>query len=86
MVVTVVGFSGGGAGGRFAEHGCGCPLAADELGDVAPDPCLAVWVHPTAPATRTTAIPARRLGCNFRVDTAITVLATGTSGVRSRAT
>jgi hypothetical protein len=77
MVVTVVGFSGGGAGGRFAEHGGGCPLVAAELGDFAPDTCSAVWVQPAAPATRTTAIAARRAGRNFRVDIGITVLKPG---------
>ena len=41
MVVTVVRGSGG-SGSGFAEHGGGCPLAADELGDAAPDTCLAV--------------------------------------------
>jgi len=64
MVVTVVGFSGGGAGGRFAEHGGGCPL-----GDAAPDACLAVCVQPAAPAARTTA---RRVRRNFHVDIGIT--------------
>ena len=77
MVVTVVGFSGGGAGGKFAEHGGSCPLVTDELGDFAPDTCLAVWVQPTAPAIETTAIAATRAGRNFRVDTAITVLKPG---------
>jgi hypothetical protein len=77
MVVTVVGFSGGGAGGRFAEHGGGCPLVADELGDAAPDTWLAVWVQPTAPATRTTAIAARKVRRNFRIDIGITVLKPG---------
>ena len=77
MVVTVVGFSGGGAGGRFAEHGGSSPLVAGELGDFAPDTCLAVWVQPTAPATRTTAIAARRVRRNFCVDIGITVLKPG---------
>ena len=77
MVVTVVGFSGGGAGGRFAEHGGGCPLVTGELGDAAADTCLVVWVQPMAPAARTTAIAARRLGRNFRVDIGITVLKPG---------
>jgi hypothetical protein len=77
MVVTVVGFSGGGAGGRFAKQGGGCPLVADELGDAAPDTCLAVWVQPTAPATRTTAIAARKVRRNFRIDIGITVLKPG---------
>jgi hypothetical protein len=63
MVVTVVGFSGGGVGGRFAEHGGGCPLedAAPGLpavvaraSDDAADACFAVWVQPAAPAIRTT--------------------------------
>ena len=39
MVVTVVGCSGGASGGGFGEHGGGCPLVADELGDAAPDTC-----------------------------------------------
>ena len=77
MVVTVVGCSGGASGGGFGEHGGGCPLVTDELGDAAPDTCLAVWVQPTAPATRTTAIAARRVGRNFRVDIRITVLKPG---------
>jgi hypothetical protein len=77
MVVTMVGFSGGGAGGRFAEHRSGCPLVTDELGNFAPDTCLAVWVQPTAPATRITAIAARRDKRNFRVDIGITVLKPG---------
>jgi integrase len=77
MVVTVVGFSGGGTGGRFAEHNGGCPLVTDELGDAAPDTCSAVWVQPAAPATRTTAIAARRAARNFRVDIGITVLKPG---------
>ena len=77
MVVTVVGCSGGGAGGRFAEHGGGCPLVTDELGDFAPDTCLAVWVQPTAPAARTTAIATRRVRRDFRVDIGITVLKPG---------
>jgi hypothetical protein len=76
-VVTVVGFTGGGADGRFAEHGGGCPLVVDELGDCAPDTCLAVWVQPTVPAARTTAIAARRVRRNFRVDIEITVLKPG---------
>jgi hypothetical protein len=77
MVVTLVGLGGGGAGGRFAEHGGGCPLVADELGDAAPDTWLAVWVQPTAPATRTTAIAARKVRRNFRIDIGITVLKPG---------
>ena len=77
MVVTVVGFSGGGAGGRFAEHDGGCPLVTDEFGDAAPDTCFAVWVQPTAPAARTTAIAAGRVRRNFRVDIGITVLKPG---------
>jgi hypothetical protein len=77
MVVTVVGFSGGGAGGGFAEHGGGCPLVAAELGDFVADTCLAVWVQPTAPATRTTTIAGRRVRRDFRVDIGITVLKPG---------
>ncbi len=53
MVVTVVGDDGGACGGGFGEHGGGCPLVtgepglpvvarAGELGDAAPDTCLAV--------------------------------------------
>jgi hypothetical protein len=76
MVVTVVGFSGG-AGGRFAEHGGGCPPVTDELGDFAPDTCLAVGLQPTTPATKTTAIAATRDRRNFRVDIGITVLKPG---------
>jgi hypothetical protein len=76
MVVTAVGF-GGEAGGRFAEHGGGCPLVTDELGDFAADTCLAVWVQPMAPATRTIAIAARGVRRNFRVDIGITVLKPG---------
>ena len=49
MVVTVVGCSGGASGGGFAEHGGGCPLVADELGDAVPDTCLAVWVQADGP-------------------------------------
>ena len=77
MVVTVVGFSGGGAEGRFAEHGGVCPLVTGEPGDFAADTCLAVWVQPTAPTTRITAIAARRDKRNFRVDIGITVLKPG---------
>ena len=77
MVVTVVGFTGGASGGGFGEHGGGCPLVADELGDAALDTCFAVWVQPAAPATRTAAIAARRAGRNFRVDIGITVLKPG---------
>ena len=74
MVVTVVGYSGGASGGGFAEHGGGCPLVTDELGDAAPDTCFAVWVQPAAPATRTAAIAARRVRRNFQADIGITVL------------
>jgi hypothetical protein len=74
MVVTVVGFSGGGAEGRFAEHGGVCPLVTGEPGDFAADTCLAVWVQPTAPATKITATAARKPGRSFRVDIGITVL------------
>ena len=74
MVVTVVGCSGGASGGGFGEHGGGCPLAADELGDATLDTCRAVWVQPAAPATRTAAIAARRAGRNCQADTGITVL------------
>ena len=77
MVVTVVGFSGGGTGGRFAEHNGGCPLVTDELGDFAPDTCSAAWVQPTVPATRTTAVAARGIRRNFRADIGITVLKPG---------
>ncbi len=49
MVVTVVGEDGGASGGGLGEHGGGCPLATDELGDPAPDTCFAVWVQPAAP-------------------------------------
>ena len=72
MVVTVVGDDGGASGGGFGEHGGGCPLAADELGDAAPDTCCAVWVQPAAPATRTAAIAARRVKRNFQADIGIT--------------
>ena len=72
MVVTVVGCSGGASGGGFGEHGGGCPLVAGELGDAAPDTCLAVWVQPAAPATRTAAIAARRVRRNFQADIGIT--------------
>ena len=82
MVVTVVGFSGGGVGGGFGEHGGGCPLATGELGDVAPDTCVAVWVQPPAPATRTAAIAARRVRRNFPVDIGATVLRAISSSVR----
>ena len=77
MVVTVVGYDGGASGGGFAEHGGGCPLVTGELGDAAPDTCLAVWVQPAAPATRTAAIAERRAGRNFRIDIEITVLKPG---------
>ena len=88
MVVTVVGDDGGASGGRFGEHGGGCPLVtgepglpvgarAGELGATAPDTCLAVWVQPAAPATKATAIAERRAGCNFRTDIEITVLKPG---------
>ena len=77
MVVTVVGFTGGGTGGRLAAHGGGCPPVTGEPGDAAADTCLATCVQPAAPATRTTAIAASRPACNFRVDTAITVLKPG---------
>ena len=77
MVVTVVGCSGGAVGGGFGEHGGGCPLVTDDLGDFAPDTRLAVWVQPTAPATRTIAIAARRVRRNFCVDIGITVLKPG---------
>ena len=79
MVVTVVGCGGGATGGGFAEHGGGCLLVADELGDDAPDKCLAVWVQPAAPATRTAAIAARRVRRNFPVDIGITVLGQASS-------
>ena len=72
MVVTVVGCSGGASGGGFAEHGGGCPLAADEPGDAALDMCFAVWVQPAVPATRTAAIAARKVRRNFDADIAIT--------------
>ena len=72
MVVTVVGCSGGASGGGFGEHGGGCPLAADELGDATLDTCRAV--QPAAPATRTAAIAARRAGRNCQADIGITVL------------
>ena len=72
MVVTVVGDDGGASGGGFGEHGGGCPLATDELGDPAPETCFAVWVQPAAPATRTAAIAATRAGSNFRADIEIT--------------
>jgi len=72
MVVTVVVCSGGASGGGFGEHGGGGPLVAGELGDAAPDTCPAVWVQPAAPATKTTAIAARRAGRNFRTDIKIT--------------
>ena len=72
MVVTVVGDGGGASGGGLGEHGGGCPLATDELGDPAPDTCFAVWVQPAAPATRTAAIAATRAGRNFRADIEIT--------------
>ena len=72
MVVTVVGCSGGASGGGFAEHGGGCPLAADEPGDAALDMCFAVWVQPAAPATRTAAIAARKVRRNFHADIGIT--------------
>jgi hypothetical protein len=42
MVVTVVGCSGGASGGGFGEHGSGCPLVTDELGDTVPDTRFAV--------------------------------------------
>jgi hypothetical protein len=77
MVVTVVGFNGGGAGGGFAEHGGGSPLVTGEPGDFAADTCLAVWVQPTAPATRTTAIATRRIRRDFRIHIGITVLKPG---------
>src|SRR5580704_1449909 len=89
MVVTVVGDSGGACGGGFAEHGGGCPLVTGEPGlpvvvapagalrDTAPDTCLAVWVQPAAPATKTTAIAARKARRNFRTDIEIIVLKPG---------
>jgi hypothetical protein len=89
MVVTVVGDSGGACGGGFGEHGGGGPLVtgepglpvvvarAGELGDAAPDTCLAVWVQPAAPATKTTASAERRAGRNFRTGIEITVLKPG---------
>ena len=82
MVVIVVGDSGGAPGG-FGEHGGGCPLVADELGDAAPDTRLAVWVQPAAPATRTTAIAARRVRRNFQADIRITHLKPGSSFLKS---
>jgi hypothetical protein len=72
MVVTVVGFSSGGTGGRFAEHGGGRPLVADEPGDAALDTYFAVWVQLAAPATRSAAIAARKVRRNFDADIAIT--------------
>ena len=83
MVVTVVGCSGGASGGGLGEHGGGCPLVADELGDAAPDTRLAVWVQPAAPATRTTAIAARRVRRNFQADIRITHLKPGSSFLKS---
>ena len=89
MVVTVVGDDGGASGGGFGAHGGGGPLVtgepglpvivacAGELGGAAPDTCLAVWVQPAAPATKTTAIAARRAGPNFRTGIEITVLKPG---------
>jgi|HubBroStandDraft_6_1064221.scaffolds.fasta_scaffold1250889_2 hypothetical protein len=88
MVVAVVGDSGGACGGGFAEHGGGGPLVtgepglpvvarAGELGDAAPDTCLAVWVQPAAPAAKTTAIAERKARRNFRTDIEITVLKPG---------
>ena len=72
MVVTVVGDDGGASGGGFGEHGGGCPLVADELGDAVPDTCAVVWVQPAAPATRTALIAATRAGRTFRADIEIT--------------
>ncbi len=72
MVVTVVGDDGGAVGGGFAEHGGGCPLVADELGDAGPDTGLAVWVQPAAPASRTAAIAEMRVRRSFQADIGIT--------------
>jgi hypothetical protein len=72
MVVTVVGFGGGGVGGSVAKHGGGCPLVTDELGDAGPDTGLAVWVQPAAPATTTAAIAARTVRRSFQADIGIT--------------
>ena len=95
MVVTVVGFTGGGSGGRLGEHGGGCPLVtgapglpvvvapAGELGGAALDAGLAVWVQPAAPATTTTAIAERRARRNSRTDTEITALKQGLFAFRA---
>jgi hypothetical protein len=72
MVVTAVVDDGGASGGGFGEHGGGCPLAADELGDAAPDTCRVVWVQPATPATRSAAIAARRVKRNLQADIGIT--------------